>query len=57
MKVGDLVKYKIDDWSDDDCEVFLVTDIDGEWATVLGSRGRSEVEDYIAWLEVVSEGG
>ena len=55
MKVGDLVKYKIDDLSDDDCELFLVTDIDGEWATVL-DKGV-EVEDYIVWLEVVSEGG
>ena len=54
MKVGDLVKYKIDDWSDDDCEVFLVTDIDGDWATIL-DRGV-EVEDYIEMLEVISEG-
>ena len=52
MKVGDLVKYNIDEWGDDDCEVFLVVAVDGEWATIL-DRGN-EVEDYIEMLEVVS---
>ena len=53
MKVGDLVKYHIDNWEDDDCEVFLVVAVDGEWATIL-DRGV-ENDDYVEYLEVVSE--
>jgi len=52
MKVGDLVKYKIDDWEDEDCEVFLVVTVDGEWATIL-DRGV-ESGDWVEYLEVVS---